>query len=50
MDSDDVIDYMIMEALSVKQAKEERDAEKERKRKEWQNDGDGLARLRAAAS
>jgi hypothetical protein len=49
MDSDDVIDYMIMEAVSLKVAKEAKDAEKRREVEDWKNDREGLDRLRAAA-
>lgn len=35
---DDVIDFMIVEALNLKDLKEQRKAEKEAKIKEWKSD------------
>lgn len=36
---DDVIDYMIMEAVSVRVTREEQKAEKEREKQEWKKKG-----------
>lgn len=39
---DDVIDYMVMEAIALKVRKEERDAAEKAKREEWKQDRDKL--------
>lgn len=42
---DDVIDYMVIEALVVKEGKEIENAEKARKRAEWKSNRDHLKGL-----
>lgn len=46
---DDLIDYMIMEAVFIKARKEESEAEKAAEKKEWKSDKSGFDALRAAA-
>lgn len=43
---DDVIDYMVLEAVVIKSRAEEEKAAKKAKRKEWQKDTSGLEHLR----
>lgn len=43
---DDVIDYMVMEAVAIRVSKEEAKAEKARKMKEWQSDKSSLDQFR----
>ena len=49
LDEDDVIDFMVMEAIAVKARKEEETAQKQAERKKWQRDKEGLDKLREAA-
>lgn len=49
LDDDDVIDFMIMEAIAVKARKEEEDAEKAAKRRQWRDSKEGRDKLREAA-
>lgn len=47
LDSDDVIDYMVMEAVAIKVGKEEAKAEKKAKAQDWKRDKEGLDKLKA---
>jgi hypothetical protein len=47
---DDVIDFMIMEAIALKAAKEDKDAEKSRQVEEFKKDKQGLDHLRQITS
>jgi hypothetical protein len=49
MDEDDVIDFMIMEAVALKYAKEENQTERQRKVQEFKKDKQGLDELREKA-
>jgi hypothetical protein len=46
LDDDPLIDYMIMEAVAVKAAKEEAKAQKEEEQKAWKKDKSGLDKLK----
>ncbi len=46
MDSDDVIDFQIIEAIAIKVAKEEEKAAKKAKAAEWKKDREGIDRLK----
>jgi hypothetical protein len=50
MDDDDVIDFMIMEAVAVAASQQEREAEQSSERKEWRRDREGLDKLKSAAA
>lgn len=45
MDSDDVVDYMVMEAVALKANQEQRKAEKELEKQQWQKES--IAKLEA---
>lgn len=49
-ETDDVIDFMIMEAVTIKINREEKKKAKEREHKEFKRDKEGLAKLREAAA
>jgi len=49
MDDDDVIDYMVMEAVAAKAAEEMKKAQKEQEKKEWKKDKAGIDRLKELA-
>lgn len=49
LDEDDVIDYMIMEAVCLKVNKDDENQEKEQEKKEWMKDKSGLDNLREVA-
>lgn len=49
LDTDDVIDFMVMEAVAVKVAKEREKAEQNKKADEFKHDKAGLDRLRDIA-
>lgn len=46
---DDVINYMILESVALKAAKEEKDAEKTTEQNQWKKDKGGLDELRDKA-
>ena len=46
---DDVVNYMILEAVALKAAKEDRAAEREKEVADWKEDKGGLDKLREAA-
>lgn len=46
LDDDDVIDFMIMEAVALSVAKETKEVKKQEERTSWRNDKEGLDRLR----
>lgn len=46
LDEDDVIDFMIMEAVAVAASKQTQEQEKSSERKSWKQDREGLDRLR----
>lgn len=46
LDDDDVIDYMIMEAVAIKTSKEDQKAQKKAEFDEWKKDKQGLDHLR----
>ena len=46
LDKDDVIDYMVMEAVSMKIRKEDNEAEKQQERKSFKKDHSKLAKYR----
>jgi len=48
LDDDDVIDYMVMEAVAVKAAKEDLKEQDKAEKKNWKQDKEGLDRLREA--
>lgn len=50
MVDDDVIDYMIMEAVAVKASNEDREAEESETKKDWKSDREGLKNLRQMAA
>lgn len=50
MSDDDVTDYMVMEAVAVKVAKQEKKAQTQQAQTEFKRDKEGLDRLRQAAS
>lgn len=45
LDDDDVIDYMILEAITYKVAKEEEKEAEDRKKKEWKSDFSELRKV-----
>ena len=45
-EEDDVIDYMVMEAVAIRVRREDEKAEKARKRKEWQRESGSLDQFR----
>lgn len=45
---DDVIDYMVMEAIAVKSAKDDEKAQEQAEKKDWKKDKEGLDNLRGA--
>lgn len=49
MDDDDVIDYMIKEAVAIKVNKEDEKEMKAKEQTDWRSDKEGLAKLREAA-
>lgn len=49
MDSDEVVDFMVMEAVALKANKEEQDAQDKNEKKEWKRDKEGLDKLRESA-
>lgn len=49
LDDDDVIDYMIMEAVAVKSTKVEQEAQKREEQKAWKKDDEGLKGLKSIA-
>lgn len=49
MDDDDVIDYMIMEAVALKVAKEDEEVQNKKERKDWKRDTEGFQHLREIA-
>ncbi len=46
IDDDDVIDYMIMEAVALKASAEDQKVEKKKEVKNWKKDSEGLNKLR----
>lgn len=48
-EDDDVIDFLIMEAVAVKVMKEDEKQEKARERERFKKDPEGLERLRSMA-
>ncbi len=50
LDDDDVIDFMIMEAVALKSAKEDNEQEQQAERKNWRKDSGGLDKLREIAN
>lgn len=46
---DDVIDFMVMEAVTIKVRKEDEEAQKEQERKKWKKDPEGLNHLKDVA-
>lgn len=50
LDEDDVIDFMIMEAVAIKSRQQSKEVEQAKERKDWRNDSSGLDDLRRAAS
>lgn len=50
LDDDDVIDFMITEAIAVKVAKEDQDEDRKQETKKWKKDKEGLNKLRDMAA
>lgn len=50
LDEDDVIDFMIVEAISARVNKEELDLQKKKKVADWKHDKEGLDNLRHIAA
>lgn len=46
LDDDDLIDYMIMEAVSMKVMKEDQKSKKDAEKRDWKKDKAGLDALR----
>jgi phage/plasmid-associated DNA primase len=46
MSSDDVVDYMVMEAVALKVHKEDEEQQKQRERDQWKQDQSNLDHLR----
>jgi 3-deoxy-D-manno-octulosonate 8-phosphate phosphatase KdsC-like HAD superfamily phosphatase len=50
VEDDDVIDYMVMEAVALKVSREDEDNRKDKERKDWRSDKGGMDRLREAVN
>lgn len=48
-EADDVIDFLVMEAVAIKVQREEVKAAQEQKKAEWKRDHEGLDRLKSIA-
>lgn len=49
LDDDEVIDFMIAEAIAIKVDKEDSDAAKKQEREEWKRESSGLEKLKELA-
>lgn len=50
LDDDDVIDFMVMEAVAITAAKEAKKQEENQERQSWKKDKGGLDKLREVAN